>query len=365
MNLAPEPLERLAGTVSHLMWSATAGGILEYANAAWFRVVGGAPGTDVTIALAGKLHPEDRPRRAQQWLQALRLCETYELEYRLQAASGSGMRWYLEQGTPLRQSRDMGLAGWAVIATPIDRGRRVEEELRATLRSRDDFLATLSHELRNPLAPITSALDLLERNGRDGATVEIACATIRRQLQQVRRLVEDLLDVSRASRGRLELHPCVVDLERVMEIAVESARTVSGMRRQEVAWTRSPQPIQLVADPVRLVQVLTNLLINASKYTPPGGHIFLSAGEEDAAVWIRVRDDGIGIAPDKLKELFQPFTQAAPASPESGDGLGVGLALCRQLIELHGGTISAHSEGSGRGTEFVVRMPRSAARAVH
>ncbi len=348
---------KLVDAVSHIVWSATAGGSLEYGNASWFRLVGGAIGEDVDLALGARLSAADHDRRSEEWLRALRLGESYEVEYRLESERTGRPRWYLERGTPVREPPGAALTGWVVIATPIDRSKRAEMELRSTLNGRDDFLAVLLHELRNPLAPIASALELLDRGGNDAGIVRTARATIRRQLQQITRLVDDLLDVSRASRGRLELHARSIELDEALEIAVESARTAIDLRRQCLTRTRMPQPIHLIADPVRLGQVLTNLLINASKYTQPGGHISVTAGQEKAAVWISVRDDGIGIAEEKIRELFQPFTQAEPLSAASGGGLGIGLALCRQLVELHGGTITAHSEGVGKGTEFVVRLP--------
>jgi signal transduction histidine kinase len=225
------------------------------------------------------------------------------------------------------------------------------------LHRRDEFFATLLHELRNPLAPIANALDLLAGNVEDALSVNVARGIIQRQLHQLTRLVDDLLDVTRISHGNIELQRRTVDLAEVVAVAVESARPLIQLRQHSLTTAVCERPITLQADPVRLGQVLTNLLINAAKYTPSGGHISITMALDGAEATIRVRDNGIGIASEKLSEVFELFAQAAPRSSGSGGGLGVGLALAKQLVELHGGSISAYSEGSGRGSEFTIRLP--------
>jgi len=357
VHFAPKHISGLLDSIPHLVWTMGTEGRLEWANAAWSRLVGDSVGADVAASLALHLHPDDRERRSEQWRCAARSCEPYEIEYRVSAPDGA-LHWHLERGTPARSRSEEPITGWAVISTPIEQRKKTEEELQASLRERDDFLAVLLHELRNPLAPIANALELLERGAGEVAVVKLARATVHRQLRQITRLVDDLLDVSRAVRGRLALNVRPIDLDEVVETAVESARPMIECRNQILTTSKCSSPIHVTADPVRLAQVLTNLLVNASKYTQTGGHISVIVGQDDSAVWMRVRDDGIGIAREMLPQVFQLYTQADPDSRSSGGGLGVGLAVARQLIELHGGTISAHSEGVGRGTELEIRLPR-------
>jgi signal transduction histidine kinase len=215
----------------------------------------------------------------------------------------------------------------------------------------------LLHELRNPLAPIANAVELLAMD-IDCSRVLALRGIIERQLSQLTRLVDDLLDVSRISHGAIELQLRPVDLAEIVAVAIETARPAMQQCNHELTVITPSEPIVLQADRVRLTQVLTNLLINAAKYTRSGGHIVLCTEREGRSVVLRVRDDGIGIPPEKLAEVFELFSRAAPRASVGGSGdLGIGLAVCRQLVELHGGSIRAHSEGPGCGSEFVVRLP--------
>ena len=230
--------------------------------------------------------------------------------------------------------------------------------LRLTDRRKDDFLATLAHELRNPLSPIRSAVEILRdriANGND----DIAWArdVIGRQVDQMARLLDDLLDVSRITRDKLVLKPRRVDLTDVIAAALETSRPLidAGLHTLEVELPGRPIPLN--ADPVRLAQVLSNLLNNAAKYTPAGGRITLSAAREGDRAVVSIRDTGIGIAAEMLPHLFKMFSQAAPALERSQGGLGIGLSLVRGLVEMHGGTVEARSEGVDQGSEFVVRLP--------
>jgi signal transduction histidine kinase len=353
-----ERLERVCDTLPHIVWLATADGRLEYGNEAWKRLIGSRPGTDVETSLRAKIHRDDRDRRSEQWRHARRSARPYEVEYRLAERDENGARWYLEHGAPLHAASRHAPDGWAMLATPVGSYKRIEEDLRQALRSREDFFAVLLHELRNPLAPIANALELLGRGAGENHAVTVARGIIQRQLRQLTRLVDDLMDVASISQGRLRLDRRTVDLREVLEIAIESARPLIELRRQVLTVTPYRASLLLAADPVRLSQVVTNLLINAAKYTQPGGHISLLLQQEQAQMCIRVRDDGIGIAPERIGEMFQLFSQATPG-PAGGGGVGVGLAVARQLVEMHGGTLDARSEGLGRGTEFTIRLPRA------
>jgi PAS domain S-box-containing protein len=237
---------------------------------------------------------------------------------------------------------------------------RFEEALRDADRRKDEFLATLAHELRNPLAPIRNAVQVLKAKGPANPDLMWARDVIDRQVGQMARLLEDLLDVSRITRNKLELRKRRVTLADVMVDAVETSRPVIDGGGHALAVILPPEPVHLDADPVRLAQVFSNLLNNAAKYTDRGGHIRLAAEVAGGEVAVSVRDTGIGIAADVLPRLFEMFAQAAPALERSQGGLGIGLSLVKGLVEMHGGTVEARSDGPGKGSEFVVRLPVAA-----
>jgi signal transduction histidine kinase len=226
-------------------------------------------------------------------------------------------------------------------------------------RRKDEFLAMLAHELRNPLAPILHALSIL-RLGTDGPAGAQAREIMERQVRHMARLVDDLLDVSRITRGKIELRVQPVELAAVVDRVVESTRPLVEAQSHRLEVTLPPGPVRLLADPVRLEQVLANLVNNAAKYTDPGGRIWLTAAPEDGELVFRVRDTGIGIPPELLPRVFDLFTQADAALDRSRGGLGIGLTLVKNLVRLHGGIVEARSEGPGLGSEFLVRLPLGA-----
>jgi PAS domain S-box-containing protein len=224
-------------------------------------------------------------------------------------------------------------------------------------RRKDEFLATLAHELRNPLAPIRNALYLLRTADTGGPTVTRALDMMDRQLHHLTRLVDDLLDVSRVMRGKIDLRPEPVDLAAIATRAVETAQPLIDARRHTLTVVGPEQPLRVQADPVRLTEVVSNLLTNAAKYTEPGGAIRLAVTDGDGQAEIRVSDTGVGIAPDVLPRVFDLFFQADTSAAGTQGGLGIGLTLVKSLVELHGGTVEARSAGPGHGSEFVVRVP--------
>jgi CheY-like chemotaxis protein len=227
------------------------------------------------------------------------------------------------------------------------------DDLRAADRRKDEFLAMLAHELRNPLAPIKSGLDLLRMSGSDPEVVGLMGG----QVEHLVRLVDDLLDVSRILRGRVELRRRTVELKAVVERAVETVRPMLRAEGQELSVSLPDDPVRLDADPVRLTQVVSNLLNNASKYTEPGGRIALSAERAGGEAVVRVTDTGIGIDPDLLPHVFGLFTQSKRTIDRSQGGLGIGLTVVKSLVEMHGGSVSVRSDGPGKGSEFTVRLP--------
>ena len=231
------------------------------------------------------------------------------------------------------------------------------DQTQEALRRRDEFLAMLAHELRNPLAPILNAAHLMRLHGLADPDLERARAIIERQGGHLAHLLDDLLDLSRITHGKIELRKQIVDVGTVVADAVQSSRSLIEGRSHHLAIAVEDRPLRVEGDPTRLAQIIVNLLNNAARYTAPGGRIELSAGAEDAHVVLCVKDTGAGIPRTRLASIFEPFTQLEPSLDRSMGGLGIGLALVRELVALHGGTVAAHSDGPGQGSEFVVRLP--------
>jgi PAS domain S-box-containing protein len=230
-------------------------------------------------------------------------------------------------------------------------------QLKEADQRKDEFLATLAHELRNPLAPLRNALEILKRGEGDGTLLEQVQSTLERQLGQMERLVDDLLDVSRIARGKLELRKQRVELASVIHQSVEVCHPLAERARHELNVSLPQEAIYLQADPGRMAQVFANLLANACKYTEPGGRIWLTVVRQGGDVVVNVKDTGVGIPPDKLGSVFEMFTQIDRSLERSHGGLGIGLSLVKRLVEMHGGSVQAYSAGLGRGSEFVVRLP--------
>jgi PAS domain S-box-containing protein len=235
--------------------------------------------------------------------------------------------------------------------------KRAEEALREVDRRKDEFLATLAHELRNPLAPIRNAVQVLRLKSTGDRDTQWATEVIERQVEQLSRLVDDLLDVSRISRGKINLRMEQLDLAAVVARGVEVSRPLIDARKHSLDVSLPKQTLLVAGDAMRLVQMLSNLLNNAAQYTPEGGRIDLTVEPSGGEALLRVRDTGVGIAAAMLSRIFDMFTQVQASGSRSESGLGLGLTLVRSLVELHGGSVTAHSQGAGHGSEFVVRLP--------
>jgi PAS domain S-box-containing protein len=234
---------------------------------------------------------------------------------------------------------------------------RLLNELKEADRRKDEFLATLAHELRNPLAPVRNAVEVLRHRGPDEPELRWSRDVIDRQVAHMARLIDDLLDVSRITRNKLELRKERVELAEVVREALETSQPLIEECGHHLAVSLPPEPIYLHADLLRLSQVLTNLITNAAKYTDRGGRIWLTAEQQGNEVVVRVKDTGVGIPAEKLPGLFQMFFQVDRALERAQGGLGIGLSLVRRLVELHGGSVTAHSAGRGKGSEFIVSLP--------
>jgi len=242
--------------------------------------------------------------------------------------------------------------------------QQAEAELRVVDRKKDEFLATLAHELRNPLAPMTNAVALVRRGDLDRASHEKAIGILDRQLRHMVRLIDDLLDVSRIATGKLSLHMENIDLVATLRAALELAEPAATARKLHVASRLPEAPCPIVGDSARLLQVFSNLLNNACRYTPPGGRIDVETRTVDGNVEVTVRDTGVGVDPAMQQRIFDLFEQADKTLERGNAGLGIGLTLARQLVQLHGGDIGVFSEGIGRGSTFAVRLPLSRGDAV-
>jgi PAS domain S-box-containing protein len=304
-----------------------------------------------------RIHREDRSKVEQafeNWVAGE--AETYDVEFRILLPKDGEVRWINDRGIVIgfRDGRPYKLSG---IATDITERKRAEDERRQADRRKDEFIATLAHELRNPLAPIRNVISLLQLQGSPDPNVCRARDVISRQIDHLTRLIDDLLDVSRITSDKLELRKERVSLAEVVNVAVESSHPLIDQHHHKLSILLPGEPIYLNADKIRLGQVIMNLLSNAAKYTPEGGRITLSAEHDGAEVVVRVEDNGIGIAPDQLAQIFDMFYQANRSYEQLHGGLGIGLTLARRLVEMHGGRVEAHSAGSNQGSAFVVRLP--------
>jgi PAS domain S-box-containing protein len=323
--------------------------------------LGGAPASLTLADMSARVHPEDWPRVEQALAAAIapdgpgRHAE----EFRWQHADGRVV-WTASRGsvqfdvTPQGRREAVAMLG---SLTDVTERRQLIEALRQADRRKDEFLAMLAHELRNPLAPIKTASEVLRLSGAEPRRVADASEIIARQVGHLTRLVDDLLDVSRVTRGLVELARESVDLRDVVSTAVEQVRPLVEARRHELHTRYGAGPFTVLGDFHRLVQIVSNLLNNAAKYTPPGGQVEVELGLRDGRAVLSVTDNGVGIAPDMIDAVFDLFIQADRTPDRSQGGLGIGLALVRSLVQLHEGEVRATSLGPGRGSSFRVELP--------
>jgi PAS domain S-box-containing protein len=300
--------------------------------------------------------PEDRTRIIGEFFPQVLRDGQGEIEIRFRHFKTGAARWMAYKVLTLTDHTGAP-TGFATVSQDVTERKARAENLIEADRRKNEFLAMLAHELRNPLAPLSNAVRAIRRREPgDEHTVAVATEILDRQIQQMSRLVNDLLDASRISRGRIELLRAPIALRPVIEEAIETVRPLVARFEHTLTTTLPPEEIYVDGDAGRLSQVIGNLLANAAKFTDKGGRIWLSAGREGDEVVIRVRDTGIGIAPEHLQTLFDMFVQVDTAIERSRDGLGIGLTLVKKLVELHGGTVQVHSPGPGCGSEFTVRL---------
>jgi PAS domain S-box-containing protein len=323
---------------------------------AWSRYTGQSFEKSRGFGWFDAVHPDDREPARLAWVEALRARSPYEVRARIWHAASGSFRHAIARATPLVGENDE-LLEWVGACTDIHEEIEQAQALIEADRRKDEFLATLAHELRNPLAPIRNGLYILKAAGTAEGALGRVHVMLERQVKHLVRLVDDLLEVSRITHGHIELRRERTDVQAIVETAIETSRPAIDAARHQLEVDMPGEPMPLDVDPVRLSQVLTNLLNNAAKFTAPGGTISVAARREGPDAVISVRDNGRGIPSRMLSRIFDMFTQDDSGQGTTQYGLGIGLGIAKRLVELHGGTIESRSEGPGRGSEFSVRLP--------
>jgi PAS domain S-box-containing protein len=364
LRKSEERFRFLAETIPSMVWIAGLDGAITYANRRWLEYRGLADVPAGSQWPDDEVHSEDRAAWLAEWSEHLASGERFEIEARHRRHDGSS-RWFLTRAEPRRASTGE-LVCWFGVTTDIHDQKLMQQELRDADRRKDEFLALLSHELRNPLAPIRNAVQVMRRRGGADPDLVWCRDVIERQTEHLTRLVDDLLDVSRITSGKVRLQRRPLALEAVVAAAIDTNRPLLEARRHTLVYEPPPAPVRVDGDAMRLGQVFSNLVNNAAKYTDNGGRITVRidvATRPDGAAQavVRVRDTGLGIPTTLLPVVFDLFTQGERTLDQAQGGLGVGLALVRSLVELHGGSVDALSDGAGCGSEFVVRLPLAVA----
>ena len=347
----------LADNIPQLAWMADEKGWIFWYNRRWFEFTGTTLEEVEGWGWRKVHHPDHVDRVVEKISRHFRDGEPWEDTFPIRSREGE-YRWFLSRATPIRGD-DGGVVCWFGTNTDITEQREIEEALKEADRRKDEFLATLAHELRNPLAAVQGSLQVVEGGATEGER-HWATRVGLRQVEHLGRLIDDLLDVSRITRGKIKLRRGPVLVGDVVERAVDTVRPLVRERRQRLEVTTRDDELWVEADAIRLAQVLTNLLHNAAKYSDEGSRIRVTVEAEGPDCVVHVDDEGRGIAPESLGSIFEMFAQGQTGREEGGGGLGIGLTLAKLLVEMHGGSITAHSDGAGRGSRFSVRLPLSA-----
>lgn len=355
LSESEERLRTMADNISQLAWVCDSLGNVTWYNRRWLEYTGLAFEDMKGWDWSKVQHPDHLDRVIAGVKRSAETGEPWDDTFPLRGKDGE-YRWFLSRAVPIRDAHG-NIVSWFGTNTDVTEARADQEALRETDRHKNEFLAMLAHELRNPLAPIRSAVQVLRLAGGKPEVVASVTDMMERQVGQMGRLVDDLLDVSRVSRGKIELRRGRVELASVVHHAVEAARSQMEAKEHEIAVTLPTKPLYVHGDPTRLAQMVGNLLNNACKFTDKGGLVSVTGKLEGALAVIRVRDSGIGMAASELPRIFDMFMQVDTSMERSNSGLGIGLTLVKSLVELHGGSVQAQSAGLGQGSEFTVRLP--------
>jgi PAS domain S-box-containing protein len=353
-----ERFRQLAENINEVFWMSDAQTTqLLYISPAYERVWGRSCQSlyENPRSFMDAVHPEDQSHVRTAVLENQRRGEPTDKEYRVVRPDGS-IRWVRDRAFPVKDASGQfyRVVG---IADDFTERKLAEEALKEADRRKDGFLATLAHELRNPLAPIRNGLQIMHLAANDRGAIEQARTMMERQLEHLVRLVDDLLDLSRISTDKLDLHKERIELAAVVDSALETCGSFIRECDHELVVTLPDSPLYVSADKTRLAQALCNLLTNAAKFSDRGGRIWLTAEQQGSDAVVSVKDTGVGIPPHMLPAVFEMFTQVDTSLEKSQGGLGIGLAIVKRLVEMHGGTVEARSEGQGMGSEFVMRLP--------
>jgi PAS domain S-box-containing protein len=362
-----ERFRALLDSMPLCVWALSADGTPVYANRSWLEYAGSDAGAQGPLAA---LHPEDEDAVRADVQEALARGEPIELEYRLRSAHDGTYRWHAVRFLPQRDGED-GVTGWIGTATDIENFKRAQnahaelavkerearEAAEAANRAKDEFLATLSHELRTPLNAMVGWTHMLRSRTLTADKQQKALETIERNARAQAELIEDILDVSRIITGKLRIEIRAVDLQSIVEVACDAVRPAAEAKGIVLARHVDALPARFSGDAVRLQQAIWNLLSNAIKFTPAGGRVELHVASDDSEVTVEVRDSGCGIAVDFMPYVFDRFRQLDSSSKRAHGGLGIGLAIVRHIVELHGGSVNCESAGTDRGATFTVRLP--------
>jgi PAS domain S-box-containing protein len=350
-----ERFRAMADGMPLIVWVHDAQGSQQFVNRTFLEYFGVAGAEMKGERWQVLMHPDDAPAYAAEFLACTRERRPFHAEVRVRNAGGE-WRTIESWGRP-RFSGSGEFLGMVGTSADVTERRRMEHSLREADRRKDEFLAMLGHELRNPLAAIAAAMEVFRRQlPADPALQEVRAST-ERQTAILRRLVDDLLDSARISTGKIGLQRKPVAMQDVLHAALDTSRPYIGARAHQLAVEQVGEPLVVDGDELRLVQVIANLLNNAARYTPDAGRIEVALERSGDEALVRVRDNGIGIAPDMLHNVFGLFVQGEQPASKPNRGLGLGLTLAKRLVELHGGRVDARSEGAGRGSEFIVRLP--------
>jgi PAS domain S-box-containing protein len=348
-------IRQMANTIPQLAWMANADGRIHWYNDRWFAYTGLDAAAPSGREWEAVHDPAEAAMIADEWRRCIATGEPFDMTVRLKGKDGIYRPFYT-LAEPLKDASGK-VVQWFGTNTDVSGLHKVQEELQTANRRKDEFLAMLAHELRNPLAPISTAAQLLKLGKADARQVTMASDIIGRQVTHMTELIDDLLDVSRVTRGLIQLDKRPVDVKSVVSNAVEQTRPLIESRRQTLSIHMDAVHTTVLGDAVRLVQVVSNVLGNATKYTQHGGRITLRVRARASEVEIAVEDDGSGIDAQLLPHVFDLFTQGQRTPDRAQGGLGLGLALVRSLMELHDGRVMAHSDGPGKGSVFTLILP--------